>query len=164
MASNGVCRKGEVSECICGLHAQAVLPVYGSGLRGRLPGKRHQKKSGRRLGQIIVSKGWVAEDVFLSILGKQLSIPYVVMRKGLVDPMVFDKLDIDISQRLRVIPMFMVHGELTLATTDPQAIASFSEIEEKLNCKVRPVLVRRNDIVKTLNEAGSDNIYGAEII
>ena len=123
-----------------------------------------QKKTGRRLGQIIVSKGWVEEDVFLSTLGKQLSIPYVVMRKGLVDPVVFDKLDIDIAQRLRVIPMFMVHNELTLATTDPHAIASFSEIEEKLNCKVRPVLVRRNDIVKTLNEAGSGNIYGAEII
>ncbi len=123
-----------------------------------------QKKSGRRLGQIIVGKGWVDEEVFLTTLGKQLSIPYVVMRKGLVDPVVFEKLDIDISRRLRVIPMFMVHGELTLATTDPQAIASFSEIEEKLNCKVRPVLVRKNDIVKVLNEAGSDNIYGAELI
>jgi hypothetical protein len=60
--------------------------------------------------------------------------------------------------------MFLVHGELTLATSDPQAIASFSEIEEKLNCKIRPVLVRKSDIIKTLNESGSDNIYDAEIL
>ena len=123
-----------------------------------------QKKTGRRMGQIIVSKGWVDEGVFLSTLGEQLSIPYLVLRQGLVDPDIFEKLDTEVYQRLKVIPMFMVHGELTLATSDPQAMASFSEIEEKLKCKVRPVLVRKSDIVKTLNDAGTDNIYGAEII
>ncbi len=123
-----------------------------------------QKKSGKRLGQIIVSKGWVSEDVFLTTLGEQLGIPHIVMRPGLVDHDVFTRLDLEVSQRLKVVPMFLVHGELTLATSDPQAIASFSEIEEKLSCKIRPVLVRKSDIIKTLNEAGSDNIYGAEII
>ncbi len=123
-----------------------------------------QKKSGKRLGQIIVSKGWVSEDVFLTTLGEQLGIPHIVMRPGLVDHDVFARLDLEVSQRLKVVPMFLVHGELTLATSDPQAIASFSEIEERLSCKIRPVLVRKSDIIKTLNEAGSDNIYGAEII
>jgi len=123
-----------------------------------------QKKSGKRLGQIIVSKGWVSEDVFLTTLGEQLGIPHIVIRAGLVDQEVFTRLDLEVSQRLKVVPMFLVHGELTLATSDPQAIASFSEIEEKLNCKIRPVLVRKSDIVKTLNDAGSDNIYDAEIL
>jgi anti-anti-sigma factor len=109
-----------------------------------------QKKSGKRLGQIIVSKGWVSEDVFLTTLGEQLGIPHIVMRQGLVDQDVFTRLDFEVSQRLKVVPMFLVHGELTLATSDPQAIASFSEIEEKLNCKIRPVLVRKSDIIKTL--------------
>ena len=123
-----------------------------------------QKKSGKRLGQIIVSKGWVDEEVFLKTLGEQLSIPYVVMRQGLLDSVIFEKLDVSVCQRLKVIPMFLVHGELTLATSDPQAMASFSEVEEKLDCRVRPILVRNSDIVKTLNDADSDNIYGAEII
>ncbi|MBT8437083.1 MAG: Flp pilus assembly complex ATPase component TadA, partial [Gammaproteobacteria bacterium] len=123
-----------------------------------------QKKSGKRIGQIIVSKGWVSEEVFLGALGEQLGIPHIVMRQGLVDQDVFTQLDLEVSQRLKVIPMFLVHGELTLATSDPQAIASFSEIEEKLDCKIRPVLVRKSDIIKTLNEAGSDSIYDADIL
>jgi len=102
--------------------------------------------------------------VFLTTLGEQLGIPHIVIRAGLVDQEVFTRLDLEVSQRLKVIPMFLVHGELTLATSDPQAIASFSEIEEKLNCKIRPVLVRKSDIIKTLTEAGSDNIYDAEIL
>jgi len=121
-----------------------------------------QKKSGKRLGQIIVSKGWVSEDVFLTALGEQLGIPHIVMRQGLVDHDVFTQLELEVSQRLKVVPMFLVHGELTLATSDPQAIASFSEIEERLDCKIRPVLVRKSDIVKSLNEAGSGSIYDAE--
>jgi anti-anti-sigma factor len=123
-----------------------------------------QKKSGKRLGQIIVSKGWVGEDVFLTTLGEQLGIPYIVMRQGLVDHDVFDLLDLEMWQRLKVVPMFLVHGELALATSDPQAIVGFREVEEKLHCKVRPVLVRKSDIVKTLSDAGSDSIYGAEMI
>ncbi len=123
-----------------------------------------QKKTGMRLGQIIVSKGWVDEETFLTALGEQLSIPYIVLRQGLIDPDVFEMLDSEIARRLKVIPMFLVQGQLTLATSDPQSMASFSEIEEKLNCKIRPVLVRKGSIVKSLNEAGADNIYGAEII
>ncbi len=123
-----------------------------------------QKKSGKRLGQIIVSKGWVSEDVLLTTLGEQLGIPYIVMRQGLVDPDVFALLDGEILQRLKVVPLFLVHGELALATSDPQAIAGFREIEEKLECKILPVLVRKSDIVKTLSDAGSDSLYGAEMI
>ena len=123
-----------------------------------------QKRSGKRLGQIIVSKGWVSEEVFLAALGEQLGIPHIVMRPGLVDQDVFLQLDAEVTQRLKVVPMFLVNGELTLATSDPQAIGGFSEIEEKLNCKIRPILVRRSEIVKTLNEVASDNIYGADLI
>ena len=123
-----------------------------------------QKRSGKRLGQIIVSKGWVSEELFLSALGEQLGIPHIVLRQGLVDLDVFTRLDTEVTQRLKVVPMFLVNGELTLATSDPQAIAGFSEIEEKLDCKIRPILVRRSEIVKTLNELASDNIYGADLI
>ncbi len=123
-----------------------------------------QKKSGKRLGQIIISKGWVSEDVFLDTLGEQLGIPFVVMRQGLVDPDVFVRLDAEVAQRLKVVPMFCVHGELALATADPQAITGFREIEERLECKIRPVLMRKSDIVKTLSDTGSDALYGVEML
>jgi len=123
-----------------------------------------QKKTRQRLGQIIVAKGWVSEEVFLQALSEQLSIPYVVLRQGLYDPEVFTSIDIEVIKRLKMIPMFLVRGELTLATSDPQAMAGFSEIEEKLHCKVKPILARSTDIVKTLADASSDNIYDAEML
>ena len=123
-----------------------------------------QQKTGKRLGHIIISKGWVNEDVFLNTLAEQLGIPFIQLRLGLIDQAVFELLDIEIYQRLKVLPMFLVKGELTLATSDPQAIAGFREIEERLGCKVRPVLVRKSEIIKSLSDAGTDSIHGVEMI
>jgi len=123
-----------------------------------------QKKTRQRLGNILVKKGWVSEEVFLQTLSEQLTIPYVVIRPGLYDSEIFESLDREVLSRLKMIPMFLVHGELTLATSSPQAMASFGEIEEKLSCKVKPILARSSDIVKTLGDASSENIFDAELL
>ncbi len=123
-----------------------------------------QKKLGKRLGQIVVDKGWVSEHEFLNTLSEQLSLPYISLRPGLYDPDIFTILNNEITLRLKIAPLFMVNNTLSIATADPQAIASFSEIEDRLNCRVRPVLARKEDILKTLNEADSSNDFGAEII
>ncbi len=123
-----------------------------------------QKKLGKRLGQIVIDKGWVSEHDFLSTLSEQLDLPYISLRTGLYDPDIFSILNSEITLRLKIVPLFLVNNSLSIATADPQAIASFSEIEDRLNCRVRPVLARKEDILKTLNEADSSNDFGAEII
>ncbi len=119
-----------------------------------------QKKLGKRMGQIVIEKGWVSEKDLLMALGEQLSIPFVQLRGGLYDPDVVELLDREIALRLKVLPLFMVRGELSLATANPQAIPSFDEVEERLSCRVRPILARTEDILKTINEAYS----GSELI
>ena len=123
-----------------------------------------QKKLGKRLGQIVVDKGWVSEHDFLTTLSEQLSLPYVSLRPGLYDPDIFTILNSEITLRLKIAPLFLVNNTLSIATADPQAITSFSEIEDRLNCRVRPILARKENILKTLNEADNSNDFGAEII
>ncbi len=123
-----------------------------------------QKKSGSRLGDIIIDKGWVSEHDFLQALSLQLDIPYISLQPGLYDPDVVKLLDNETSKRLKMIPLFMVNNILSVATSDAQAIAGFSEIEERLKCRVRPILARREDIIKTLNEAKSSELYDASLL
>ena len=47
-----------------------------------------QKKTGARLGRIIMDKGWVPEQEVLRALGEQLSVPFVRLRPGIIDPAV----------------------------------------------------------------------------
>lgn len=118
-----------------------------------------QNKFGTRMGQIIIDKGWVAEHDVLTALAKQLSIPLITLRAGLYDPEIAEQLDKSIATRLKVLPLFKVRGVLSLATADPQAIPSFEEVEERLGCRVRPILSQREDILKTINEAYHGNEY-----
>lgn len=116
-------------------------------------GLKLQEQTGTKLGQIIAERGWVSEQDILQALSEQLSIPYINLRTGLYDPEVVVLLEKSVAVRLKVLPLFRIRNQLTLATADAQAIHSFNEIEERLGCRVRPVLARREDILKNIEEA-----------
>ena len=113
-----------------------------------------QKQTGRRLGQILVDKGFVGESDLLKALSEQLDVPHVALRPGLYDPAAVAMLDAEVARRLEVLPLFRVHDMLTLATADPQAVLTFDEVAARTGCRVRPVLARREEILKHLTDAG----------
>ena len=49
-----------------------------------------QKKTGKRLGQIVIELDLVKEDELLQVLSKQMDLPHIWLRKGLIDPMIID--------------------------------------------------------------------------
>jgi type IV pilus assembly protein PilB len=123
-----------------------------------------QKTSGKRLGQIVVNKGWITEKTLFQVLSEQLGIAFTNLRPGLYDPEIVGILDKDVMQRIRMMPLFRLRDVLFLATPDPQAVPSFSEVEERTGCRVCPVLARREDINKAINEFHSGDKFGTEFI
>ncbi|MGI9273083.1 MAG: ATPase, T2SS/T4P/T4SS family, partial [Woeseiaceae bacterium] len=112
-----------------------------------------QDRLGKRMGQIIIDKGWVAENDVLRALSEQLGVPFVRIRPGLFDPATAALLDRSVARRLRVLPLFRVRSVLYLATAKPQDMPTLEEVSERLQCVVRPVLARKEDILKLLNES-----------
>ena len=127
-------------------------------------GLKLQEATGKKLGQVIVDRGWVTEQDILKSLSEQLSVPYIRLRADLYDPDVVSLLDKSIAKRLKVLPLFKIRDELSLATADAQAVPSFNEIEERLGCRVRPILARREDILENINEAYSKGNLVSEFI
>ena len=111
-----------------------------------------QDRLGKRMGRIIIDKGWVDEYDVLRALSEQLGVPFVRLRPGLFDPSTAAALDISVARRLCVMPLFRVRSSLFLATAKPQDIPTFEEVSERLQCEVRPVLARQEDIQKLLSE------------
>ena len=112
-----------------------------------------QDKLGKRMGQIIIDKGWVSENDVLRCLGEQLGIPFVRLRPGIFDPATAGLLDRNVAKRLAVMPLFRIRESLYLATSKPQDMPTFEEVSERLDCKVRPVLARKEDILRVLSES-----------
>ena len=127
-------------------------------------GLKLQEATGKKLGQVIVDRGWVSEQEILKALSEQLSVPYIRLRAGLYDPDVVSLLDKNVATRLKVLPLFKIRDELSLATADAQAVPSFNEVEERLACRVRPILARKEDILEYINEAYSNNNLATEYI
>ena len=113
---------------------------------------RLQKESGKPLGQILVEQKYIDEEELNRILGAQLGIPHVWLRKGLIDPNIVTLLPKEKALLLQVIPMFKINNILTLATSDPYAIFVFDEVAKITKLKVQPVLCRADDIVEAIHE------------
>ena len=111
-----------------------------------------QKKTGKRLGQVIIEVGFLKEEDLLQVLSKQMSLPHIWLRKGLIDPKIIDIISAEKARLYKIIPMFRVKNNLIIATSDPQAIFIFDEIEEATGLTVQPVLSRSNDIEKAIEE------------
>ena len=123
-----------------------------------------QDRLGKRMGQIIIDKGWVGEvDVFRA-LSEQLGVPFVRVRPGLFDPSTVALLDRGVAKRLNVLPLFRVRSVVYLATSKPQDMPTFEEVSERMQCKVRPVLARREDIAKVLSESAMLDDVNFELV
>src|SRR3989304_1546977 len=94
----------------------------------------------------------VKEDELLQVLSKQMDLPHIWLRKGLIDPMIIAIVPAEKARLYKIMPMFKVKNNLIIATSDPQAIFVFDEIEEMTGLSVQPVLSRSADIDKEIEE------------
>lgn len=117
-----------------------------------------QKKTGRRLGEAIIELGFVKEEELLQVLSKQMALPHIWLRKGLIDPKIINIISAEKARLHKIIPMFRIKNNLILATSDPQAIFVIDEIEEATGLAVQPVLTRSNDIDKAI-----EGYYGGSV-
>jgi type IV pilus assembly protein PilB len=114
---------------------------------------RQQTQTGARLGHIMLEKRWLSEQDLLGALSEQIGLPLVWLRPGIYDPAAIGLVSKETATRLTLLPLFKIRGVITLATADPQSILSFDEVESLTGCKVQPVLARREEIYRSINEA-----------
>lgn len=112
-----------------------------------------QKEAHTTLGQILVENEIISNDELIRILGEQLGIPHVWLRKGLIDPRIVHVLPKEKALQYQVVPMFVVHDVLTLATSDPYTYFVFDEIKNLTRMKIQPVICRTEDILEAINQA-----------
>lgn len=113
---------------------------------------RLQKQNGKKLGQILIDHHFIKAGDLVSILGSQLGIPHVWLRKGLVDSNIIKSVPYDKARAYQVLPLFKVRNTLTLATADPMAVFILDELAKSTGCTIQPVLCRADDIETCIEE------------
>ncbi len=107
---------------------------------------------GRRLGEVLVELGLVTDEQIATLLAERAGLPYVALRKGLVDSRIVDIVPPEKARRYTVLPLFKVHETLTLAIGDPNQIFALDILRKLTGCEIRPVVCRVEDIRRMIEE------------
>ncbi len=116
-----------------------------------------QRQEGGRIGEIVTRLGMVKEDQLVSVLGKQLGIPYFSLGTGMLKPTANQGLDKLFSQdfalKNSVLPLSRTMRSLTVAMADPLDILLIDNIKRITGCDINVVIATRSDILKAVEES-----------
>lgn len=113
---------------------------------------QEQKKTGERLGSLLVKKGFVGEDEILSCLSKQFGVPAIDLENFQIESTVLETIPIKTAKKYTVIPISRVGGNLTLAMADPSDIFAIEDIKFMTNYNIEPVVASERAIMTAIDQ------------
>ena len=112
-----------------------------------------QKKTGFKLGRQLILMGYIDETALLTLLSKQLDIPFVDLKQFRYDPELVQLLPEAMARRYRVVVLNQDMEGILLGMSDPTDIFSLDEIRKTLKQNINPAVVRETDLLEVLDTA-----------
>ena len=121
-----------------------------------------QKKSGRRLGRVIVESGMAGENDIAQALARQLAIPFVDLRKFSPDASVLQMLPETQARRFRAIPLARRDGEIFVGMADPTDLTAYDEVSRLFPDGIQLAVVSEGDLLSAIDRVyrRTDDIHG----
>jgi len=116
---------------------------------------KQQRKSGGRLGSILINLGFVDDDDITAVLSRQYGVPSINLAYFEIDPAVIKLIPAETAQKYLVIPLSRVGSTLTVATADPTNVFAMDDIKFMTGFNVEPVVASEASITEAL-----DKYYG----
>ena len=113
-----------------------------------------QKRSGRKLGRILVDNAFITDDNVCQMLGKQLGIPYINLKLYNINPEIFNRLTEAQARRLRALALEERDGALLVGMGDPTDLIAFDELGRILKRNIEIAVVTEGLLLETI-----DRIY-----
>jgi len=105
-----------------------------------------QKKSGRRLGDILIAMGRITPENLVDALSERLGIPKIGIDGLIADPEVVNIIPLRIAKKHRVVALFKIQDRLTVAMADPLDMVAIDEIRYQTGLTVNRVIATPTEI------------------
>jgi len=112
---------------------------------------KEQKKSGGKLGKVLIQMGFIQEDDLLQLLSKQLEIPFIDLRSYRYDPEVVRQLSETHARRFRAILLNKNKDGALVGMADPTDLFAVDQLGKILQATVNPAVVREADLLHTID-------------
>ena len=111
-----------------------------------------QRRSGHKLGRILIDLGYVSEDELLRLLAEQLHLPLVDLRQLHLRSDLAPLLPEGLARRHRALILDETpQGMLRVAFADPTDLQAYDAVRQQVRRTIEPVLVREGDLLRTMD-------------
>lgn len=109
------------------------------------------REPGKKLGQMLIERGWITEAQLTQTLSLQLSVPWVSLYHIDFSRQLLNRVARELAEQYCLIPIFVRHvkgqGEtLYVAMDDPTNENALSEVSRQANLPARPMIASASDI------------------
>src|SRR3989338_7624772 len=110
------------------------------------------KKSGQRLGDVLISKGLVKEDDLLRLQAYILGVPFINLEKEKIDSDTLRIIPEPIARRHNIVAFKKTGKDLEVAMLDPDDFGTIDFIKKQSNLRILPRLTNTASIKQTLQQ------------
>ena len=116
-----------------------------------------QKRTGERLGRVVIQQKYVTEIDLLRLLEKQLGFPLIDLTANPPEKEVIKLVPMTLAERHELVPVRKRGNRLTVAMVDPTNFFAIDDLRMLTHCDIDPVLAAEADILRTI-----DHAYGVD--
>ena len=110
-----------------------------------------QKRTGRKLGRVLVELGFVSEDQICEAIARQLNIPFVNLKFFNTSQEVVRRLPETQARRFRAIVLEERGGKYLVGMSDPTDLFAFDELTRFLKREIQTAVVNEGLLVQTID-------------
>ncbi len=114
-----------------------------------------QKKTGERLGQVIIGLEYLSEIELLQLLERQLGVRLIDLSTNIPEHEATSLITASLAERHQLIPVRKNGNKLVVAMSDPTNFFAIDDVRMITNYEIEPVIAAERDIRRAIDEAYS---------
>ncbi|HEY1268400.1 MAG TPA: ATPase, T2SS/T4P/T4SS family [Candidatus Binatia bacterium] len=111
-----------------------------------------KKNPKKKLGDLLIQKGYLNENALISALNMQLGVPKMAPHASLIDRNLLKEINEAFLRKTNAIPAFKRGNELTVIMADPLDEATLRDMAKFFKCEIHPAIASTSDIQNAINQ------------
>ncbi|MDP3051677.1 MAG: type II secretion system protein GspE, partial [Eubacteriales bacterium] len=116
-----------------------------------------QKRTGVRLGEVLVNEKFISQYQLIAVLENQLGIRSIDLRRAPLDSEAANRVPENLARRHVLIPVQVADGKLLVAMKDPLDWVAIQDVRLIAGMAVTPLVASERDIIEAI-----DRVFGQQ--
>jgi type IV pilus assembly protein PilB len=125
---------------------------------------REQKRTGERIGEILINLGFVTQELISSALASEAGVTFVQLENYLIEPAALKHVGEAIARKHKIIPILVDPPRLTIAMANVFDVLGIDEVQRTTGFVVDVVSATESSILQSIDRYYAGGISLEEII